>query len=326
MNKREKNVALWLYKTVWDADYGVFPEDLRQAFPQSVSQEEIDAARDDLIQRGLIHLIEGELNVTLEGLEWEGGFAPKKRAPRSTGPGSVCSFDGCSNHVCAKKLCQGHYRQLRRGGELRPLGLPRELRGERCEIEGCTRGAKVDGLCREHDRRKRVHGDPLALPRKVRPRDMSDAEHAAWCLNECERTEDGCLIWPHGRTASGYAATSTNAKTNLARYLVARHYLPERPEGKRLHNSCGDKLCIAPEHLAWASQTEICIKRSQLQPRSRRHLVSEAQVIEMRRRRKAGATACELAKVYGIAVQTVYAICAGRIWKWVRDPKGEESQ
>lgn len=237
-------------------------------------------------------------------------FRPK----RTTGPGTVCTVDGCDRIVMAKKLCSTHYKQALRGSQLTPI-VPGRKGANQCTVDGCETWARKGPLCHLHERRRRVHGDPLAAPIYKRRKGMTDAEHAAWCLDQCDATERGCMIWRNGKTAAGYAATSCNGTSFLARTLIGRVHLPPPPPGTRLFTSCGNKLCIAPEHLRWATQSEICQLRSDLSPRSRRNIVTAEQVIEMRRRRTDGESARSLAVEYGLAVQTVYAICAGRIWQ-----------
>ena len=51
---------------------------------------------------------------------------------------TICVFDGCGKPARAKELCWGHYQQLRRGGELKPL-RPRRKAG----IEGLRIASRV---------------------------------------------------------------------------------------------------------------------------------------------------------------------------------------
>jgi hypothetical protein len=78
---------------------------------------------------------------------------PRKRADR------LCFFPGCGRPLYAKGLCQSHYCQQLRTGELRPLGSRHRIRAE-CDFDGCDQLARARGLCPAHYRQKRK-GQPL---------------------------------------------------------------------------------------------------------------------------------------------------------------------
>ena len=74
---------------------------------------------------------------------------------RPDSEGTVCAFDGCDRPVRAKKLCWGHYQQLRRGGELTPLRPRRsaDTNGLRAALRVRDSGfdtSVVAGLARMH--------------------------------------------------------------------------------------------------------------------------------------------------------------------------------
>lgn len=87
-------------------------------------------------------------------------------------PIQVCTFDGCDHRrQSTTGLCEAHARQLKRGGELRPLGSYRIPRP--CGFDGCDRQLACNGLCRAHDAQRRK-GRPLTelgtyrRPKKIR--------------------------------------------------------------------------------------------------------------------------------------------------------------
>ena len=320
MNDRKKFVAIWFFKVLRDENQGMWPDDVRTEglFPSDVTPEEIDDAQAELLDRGLIYSSEqGELSLSLEGLRWNGVFSKR---PHRTGKGTVCSFEGCDKPVQAKRLCQSHYGQKRRGLKLRPLRARWEKTAiHPCRIEGCRRKtSKEGGLCQYHTARERLTGSPTGK-RTLRESGMSEEEHAAWILSQCAPDGSGCMIWPHGTTGSGYAASNRDGNCVLARYIVADHELPPRPEGAKLHNSCGNKLCLSPEHLRWATQSEICTERSTR--RGRGPFLKEEQIVEMRERRAKRVDVHTLARDYGITAGAVYNICAGKVWSKVGGPR-----
>jgi hypothetical protein len=69
-------------------------------------------------------------------------FEPKQSVPR-------CSFQGCGKPRSAKGLCSGHYRQHRKGWELRPLRPHYGTKGS-CRFENCSKPRKRGGYCAGH--------------------------------------------------------------------------------------------------------------------------------------------------------------------------------
>lgn len=95
-----------------------------------------------------------------------------------------CEFEGCDKKHSAKGYCAGHYYQLYRGEELRPLRI--KIKYDGCSFEGCDREEYANGYCQAHDRQRR-HGEEIRELRKIRrPRknlkgmtDQDIAEHNA---------------------------------------------------------------------------------------------------------------------------------------------------
>jgi len=76
----------------------------------------------------------------------------------------ICSFEGCERVVHCKRLCDAHYRQMRKGHTLhkiafrRPLGTP----APPCSFNGCSRPTETKGLCVGHYLQQ-YNGRKLAL-------------------------------------------------------------------------------------------------------------------------------------------------------------------
>ena len=78
------------------------------------------------------------------------------RAPRV----STCSVEACDRRVDARGLCHGHYlRWLRHGDAREDAPLSRTLHVS-CSVEGCTKPHQAQGLCRAHYQRLRASGSP----------------------------------------------------------------------------------------------------------------------------------------------------------------------
>jgi hypothetical protein len=59
-----------------------------------------------------------------------------------------CSVQDCDEEVCAKGMCDRHYRQVRTKGRLREE--PRITQVKLCSVEGCGRAHYGLGFCRDH--------------------------------------------------------------------------------------------------------------------------------------------------------------------------------
>lgn len=91
----------------------------------------------------------------------------------------TCEYEGCERETRSANAewCEGHYYQLRRGTELRPLKP--YVRGPRvCSVEGCETVIPKWYLCSKHAKRVRVHGDPHAyIPHSERNMPTGEANH-----------------------------------------------------------------------------------------------------------------------------------------------------
>lgn len=129
-----------------------------------------------------------------------------------------------------------------------------------CTIDGCTRPHEARGWCIAHYSRFRRHGDPLG----GRTPDGTLAEFVAAVLaGTAPREPNGCIIWPYG-VANGYPRIYVDGVARSVGQLVLEHFAGERPSdahtvGHALHEICGHRRCVAPEHLSWQTMSEqIC--------------------------------------------------------------------
>lgn len=61
-----------------------------------------------------------------------------------------CDFPDCGKKRLAKGLCSGHYKQLRKNIQLRPLRSKKWITQDECEVEDCKRETYSKGLCKSH--------------------------------------------------------------------------------------------------------------------------------------------------------------------------------
>lgn len=62
--------------------------------------------------------------------------------------------------------------------------------------------------------------------------------------------EEGCLLWTGYLTKDGYPRIRVNGKdTTVHRLLYEYYHYRELEPGERVYRVCGNKLCLAAEHL-----------------------------------------------------------------------------
>lgn len=166
----------------------------------------------------------------------------------------ICSVDACGKKRVASGLCDTHYRRLRRHGHTGETRRPPSERGGECRADGCAKRARTAGYCLGHYERMRRHGDPQGGMHKVTHRQQDE-----WIRRHVSHAGEDCLIWPFRRTPAGYARytrgrTGTTASREMCRLA---HGESPTPMHQAAH-SCGkgDKGCVNPQHLRWATPAE----------------------------------------------------------------------
>ena len=86
-----------------------------------------------------------------------------------TDPRELCTFPGCGRPHHSRGLCDAHAMQSRRGRVLHPIGQKPATLPKVCIFDGCGRPVEATGLCRAHYQQAR-RGTVLKPVRKVAPR------------------------------------------------------------------------------------------------------------------------------------------------------------
>jgi len=133
-----------------------------------------------------------------------------------------------------------------------------------------------------------------------------------------DRTGD-CHLWTGGCSGDGYGFIKVGARIVSAhRYAFELHH-GRSPVGLVLHD-CGNRRCVRPEHLYEGDARQNAADRDRhgttaFGERNGNHRLTEAEVREMKERRRAGATQVELADRFGVGQPMVSMILSGRYWK-----------
>jgi len=133
-------------------------------------------------------------------------------------------------------------------------------------------------------------------------------------------TESGCWIWLGGIRAKsrGYGCLGVGNTVMQAHRASWLAYRGPIPDGKHVLHRCDVRLCINPDHLFLGTNADnVADKvakgrgadlRGTKNPRAK---LTEADVMAIRQSKLTGP---QLAKIYGIAKQNIYAAKHGKTW------------
>ena len=200
----------------------------------------------------------------------------------------------------------------------------------RCSIEGCDRKHFGRDLCSMHYIRVRRHGDPNYVdPRGVKF-DPTDPE--AILLAKRQITATGCWEWTGDRTTSGYGQVRPAGKRIMVTRLAHETWIGPIPEGQWILHHCDNPPCYNPAHIYAGTPKQNAadmVRRGRARggslPPERRiagqrwsaRLTPDA-VLEIRRRRAAGATKLSLAREFGVTPPSITKIVNWVTWRHVK--------
>ena len=129
--------------------------------------------------------------------------------------------------------------------------------------------------------------------------------------------EDECWIWKHTvweRYGTFWWKDRTQGAHRVA-YQIAHGTIPS---GMCILHSCDTPLCCNPKHLTLGTQSEN-VRDMVRKGRAHRKL-DEAEVLDIRRRHKAGEGIRALGRHYGVTKTTIQGIVHGRRWRHLLAP------
>lgn len=145
------------------------------------------------------------------------------------------------------------------------------------------------------------------------------------CLNVQTRN---CIEWPYARNTRGYGNLKVEGRWHIASRLLCEwaHGLPPGEQHHAAH-SCGNRACVNPQHIRWATPSENGADKLAHGTSARGELcgasrLSEPEVLEIKRQLPL-ASMRQLARDFGVDPKTIRKIRDGITWAWLEQPKNK---
>jgi hypothetical protein len=138
------------------------------------------------------------------------------------------------------------------------------------------------------------------------------------------RPADGCILWPFtaSNNGKGYAILQMNGKTRYAHRIICEKFNGPSPQkGFEVAHSCGNRSCVNPSHLRWASRSENHMDKrlhgtALLGQKNHNTDLTEADIRSIRADKRFHRV---IAAEFGITRSAVGSIKAGKNWGWLSD-------
>jgi hypothetical protein len=189
---------------------------------------------------------------------------------------------------------------------------------KKCEVEGCAGVNLAKGLCCKHYTRLLRGGDPHTLSQK----EMSLEERFRAGLAPQDPVT-GCIEWTGTRVTKGYGLITQDGKPIGTHRLAWELKHGPIPEGMKVCHHCDNPACCNTDHHFLGTNADNMADRNAKGrqakgERSGGAKLTEADVLEIRRRLAAGESQLEISKAFGITRQHVGYIKSGKTWSHLK--------
>ncbi len=179
-----------------------------------------------------------------------------------------------------------------------------------CCVSGCSSNVFCRDYCGKHYNRLKRTG---TLERETVS--AEDAQRYLESLWEAP-TRAECIEWPYGQGTNGYGSARVNGEkmgAHRAALMVRSSPIDNRMQSA--HN-CGNRRCVNPDHLRWATPRENASDRlkhgtDMRGSKASRSRLTETDVLEIR---ASSAVQRVLAQKYGVSRSAVSAIQRRKNW------------
>jgi hypothetical protein len=183
-----------------------------------------------------------------------------------------------------------------------------------CSVDGCNKPRYVRGYCIGHYRRWRLYGNPLDGIRTERGKGLKFLETIS--------PSELCINWPFGCDRHGYGSVKAQKQTKAHRFVCEKFHGPCPPEKHGVAHSCGNRLCVNPAHLRWATfaENEADKELHGTRVRGDQHPSAKLTDQDVRSIRTMirNASYSKVASAFGISITLVFKIVHREAWKHVQ--------
>lgn len=186
-----------------------------------------------------------------------------------------------------------------------------------CAVETCDRRVRRNGLCELHDSRLKRTGTTDDPPKKT----LADR---FWAKVD-RRAPNECWPWTAAVNEHGYGVMRPEGRRSgptVKAHRVSLMLAGVDIGGLVIRHSCDNPPCVNPAHLSVGTKADnsadmVSRDRHARGSRSGTSKLTEAQVVDIRRRAAAGELHRVLATEYGVSRPTITQIVSGRTWRHV---------
>lgn len=190
-----------------------------------------------------------------------------------------------------------------------------------CSVSACNGNAhwRADGrqgYCSRHYRRYLAHGDPTAGR-------VDNGSLWSFLQDTAFRYEgDSCLEWPFGKSDNGYGTVRVDRRKNFVHRIVCEQANGPAPINSDAAHACGNRGCVNPRHLRWASRQENmadAVTHGTILGANRGKSVKlrAEDIPGIRAKLAQGLSVSEIARQYAVSDGCIYSIRSGTNWRWV---------